>query len=316
MVYVDDLVFASSNQQIRDIIMTSLQETFEIKDTGDLTWVIGSRVSQDLEEGVVTMDQQLYIEDYCHFMLGKPSATQLKERAIPCNENILKLESLAEGESVDPEYQSAIGKLGWIVHLTRFDCGYAYSRLSRFASCGGEQHMSALRFNASYLRKTSHYCLTWGSQVNCELLEFVSKHSKFCPAPNDLPAMPALVFTDSSSGGERPDAGYVILLFGGTVASSHFRLGKTPLSSAEAEYVTASKAGQGAITIKQFLLFVLKDKIPPIPIFCDNLSAIQLAESNLSSRRMRHVMTRLAFLRELVEDAEIKLHHIYSEGQL
>lgn len=41
-----------------------------------------------------------------------------------------------------------------------------------------------------------------------------------------------------------------------------------------------------------------------------------LADSNTSSKRMKHMATRIAFLREQIADGTIMLYHIRTEGQL
>ena len=41
-----------------------------------------------------------------------------------------------------------------------------------------------------------------------------------------------------------------------------------------------------------------------------------LSESNLSSRRMRHVATRLAYLKERVKSGELQLVHVGTDGNV
>ena len=66
-------------------------------------------------------------------------------------------------------------------------------------------------------------------------------------------------------------------------------------------------------TILQFMGF--NDPRPTL-IMCDNMSAVQLSDSNASSKRMKHIATRIAFLREAVKAQEIMLYHIRTTGQL
>jgi len=54
----------------------------------------------------------------------------------------------------------------------------------------------------------------------------------------------------------------------------------------------------------------------PSIIFCDDKAAVQLSDSYTSSKRMKHIATRIAFLREAVARKEIMLYHIYGTGQL
>ena len=105
------------------------------------------------------------------------------------------------------------------------------------------------------------------------------------------------------------------------------RLKSTPTSSAEGEYAIATKATQAAIAISDTIKFMLED-LPDykgsmselgctMPLFCDNKAAVLLSEGNTSSKRMRHVATQIAFLREQVKDTKrVRLIHIRTQGQV
>ena len=54
----------------------------------------------------------------------------------------------------------------------------------------------------------------------------------------------------------------------------------------------------------------------PFILLCDNKAACMLSDSNHSSKRMRHVATRLAFLQERVESGDVLLVHIGTSGNL
>ena len=51
-------------------------------------------------------------------------------------------------------------------------------------------------------------------------------------------------------------------------------------------------------------------------ILCDNQAAVLLSDGNTSSKRMKHVATRIAFLRELVQNKTITLLHISTKGNI
>ena len=55
----------------------------------------------------------------------------------------------------------------------------------------------------------------------------------------------------------------------------------------------------------------------PMPVYCDNKAAVLLSDGNTSSKRMKHVATKIAFLREQVKEAKrVYLYHIRTQGQL
>ena len=111
-------------------------------------------------------------------------------------------------------------------------------------------------------------------------------------------------------------AGYLDMIGGDLVAWRGYRLPLTPISVCQGEYIAATIAVPEALAlndIKAFLGFYTKG---PIIVFCDNQTAVSLADSNASTKRMRHISTRIAFLREQVNDGTIMMYHISTTGQL
>ena len=314
-VYVDDLCMASSSEAIHTEILEELQKTFETKDTGPLTWIFGTAIIQDLTKGTITVSQKLYAED---------TVTQLKDlidrlattrsRSIPCSEEIALLEVLQEGELINPEYRSILGKLGWMNMISRPDLAYCYSMLSRHAAKGGERHMVVMANALKYLSKTTGYVLVY-RRDGCEKFhKNITDHSDFrCDTLTDESIT---TFTDSSHGGERPMAGYAIMIGGTPIDWRAYRSSVTPLSSCQGEYVassTATVATLGARGVGKF--FGISDSEPTV-VFCDNKAAVQLSDGDTSSKKMVHIATRIAFLREQVRDKTILLYHIKTQGQI
>ena len=122
--------------------------------------------------------------------------------------------------------------------------------------------------------------------------------------------------SDASHGGERPMAGHMEEINGGPVAWYGGRLPLTPLSVAEGEYCIATKSAVAAISIHNKCKFAGEKMDAPAILFCDNKAAVQLADGNSSSKRMKHIATRIAFLRERIAAKEIMLYHIGTSGQV
>ena len=312
-VYVDDLTFASTTREFRDYIFKAIQEEFKITDTGDLTWILNTNISQDLEKGTVTISQKVYIEDTVRtfFPEGVPKTTG---RTTPCDPTIADLEKLAEGEMVDPRFRSGVGKLVWLVAISRPDMAYAHSMLARHNQGGGERHMQHLMKAFAYLGRTSHYKLTYGRDNFPTLCKLIEAHSDFRTAVIDPETL--ICFTDSSHGGERPMAGELLMIGASVIAWKAYRSALTPLSSCEGEYLAATKAAVEILATQDNGRFLGVDLKPPTILFNDNKAAVMLADSNTSSKRMKHMATRIAFLREQIADGTIMLYHIRTEGQL
>ena len=69
-----------------------------------------------------------------------------------------------------------------------------------------------------------------------------------------------------------------------------------------------------------WLMKLLKDLYQPTkyapPLYCDNLSAMRLAENPIFHARTKHVEVHYHFIREKVLQKEIALQHVKTENQV
>jgi hypothetical protein len=101
--------------------------------------------------------------------------------------------------------------------------------------------------------------------------------------------------------------GYLFSLNGGAVSWRSSRQGGVTLSSAEAEFVAASQAGQEAVYLRALLRGFNFRQVGATEIWEDNASCIMMSENPANRERTRHVDTRVHYLRELVRDGHVKL---------
>ena len=111
-------------------------------------------------------------------------------------------------------------------------------------------------------------------------------------------------------------AGYTILLNGGPIATAASRATATPLSSCQGEYLAASKAAVPLVALRDTAEFIGFKMHAPSFIFSDNMAAVQLSDNNTSSKRPKHIATRIAFLQELRNAGAIVMYHIANTGQV
>ena len=89
-VYVDALVIACSDRKLREIFIENLKQDFEIKDNGDLTWILGTGVKTNIEAGWTSLNSSLYIADCVREHLGEYYQTD-KGPSTPCNDSVMDL---------------------------------------------------------------------------------------------------------------------------------------------------------------------------------------------------------------------------------
>jgi hypothetical protein len=145
-------------------------------------------------------------------------------------------------EVVDPRLhrrmRSIVGCLSYLVNMTRPDLAFTYSQLSKFVQAPGPVHLASAERALVYLRGTYNEGITYcdpGEERRNKLTGWVD--SDFAADPDTRKSM----------------TGYLFSLNGGAVSWRSSRQGGVTLSSAEAEFVAASQAGQEAVYLRALL---------------------------------------------------------------
>nr|GEV27090.1 copia protein [Tanacetum cinerariifolium] len=86
------------------------------------------------------------------------------------------------------------------------------------------------------------------------------------------------------------------------------------ISTTEVEYVSAEKACQQALWMKQAL--VADIKLDDVPILCDNKGVIDLSKNHVLHSRTKHIEIRYHFLRDNVQKGNISIEKISSEDNI
>mgnify|MGYP006253645981 FL=1 len=62
---------------------------------------------------------------------------------------------------IDPLYRQGVGKLVWLVSISRPDLAYTLSMLSRHCQAAGKRHMEHLMRALAYVGRTSGFKITY-----------------------------------------------------------------------------------------------------------------------------------------------------------
>ncbi|GJT20386.1 retrovirus-related pol polyprotein from transposon TNT 1-94 [Tanacetum coccineum] len=87
------------------------------------------------------------------------------------------------------------------------------------------------------------------------------------------------------------------------------------ISTTEAEYVSAEKACQQALWIKQALIDY-GIRLDDIPIMCDNKGAIDLNKNPIQHSRTKHIEIRHHFLRDNIQKGNISIEKVSSKDNI
>ncbi|GJW09574.1 copia protein [Tanacetum coccineum] len=128
-----------------------------------------------------------------------------------------------------------------------------------------------------------------------------------------------IVYADSDHAGDYVDRKSTsgVCTFMGCCLTSWFSTKQTALaiSTTEAEYVSAEKACEQALWIKQALIDY-GVRLDDIPIMCDNKGAIDLSKNPIQHSRTKHIEIRHHFLRDNIQKGNISIEKVSSEDNI
>ncbi|GJS99525.1 hypothetical protein Tco_0820695 [Tanacetum coccineum] len=87
------------------------------------------------------------------------------------------------------------------------------------------------------------------------------------------------------------------------------------ISTTEAEYVSAGKACQQALWMKQALIDY-GIRLDDVPIMCDNKGAIDLSKNPVQHSRTKHIEICHHFLRDNIQKGNISIEKVASEDNI
>ena len=202
--------------------------------------------------------------------------------------------------AVQSLYREMVGSLLFIASWTRPDIAFAVSELSRFISNPGPVHLIAAQRVFRYLKQTISDGVTYSLNMD------------------EFPVNTLWGFVDSDWAGcpdtRRSTSGFVFILNGAAISWKSKRQTSVALSTAEAEYVSASSMVQEVIYLRKLLANLGFPQTGPTVVFADNETCIAWSEGSIGgSERAKHLDLRVHFLREAVEAGHIVLRKIDTE---
>ncbi|KAJ9542258.1 LOW QUALITY PROTEIN: hypothetical protein OSB04_028764 [Centaurea solstitialis] len=289
-IYVDDIIFGSTNPKLCEKFELLMKSEYKMSMMGELTFFLGLQIKQS-EKGIF-INQGKYV----HEMLKKfdlTSCTPMKTPMAPP----LTLDKDSKGKPIDVTlYRGMIGSLLYLT-ASRPDIMYSTCLCARYQAEPKESHLTAVKRIFRYLKGTPNLGLWY------------SKDSGF-----DLTA-----YSDSDFAGCKIDrkstTGGCHLLGGKLVSWTSKKQNSVSTSTAEAEYVAAGICCAQVLWLRN----QLQDydiQLSKIPIYCDNTSAIAIANNPVLHSKTKHIEVRYHFIRDHVMNGDIELHFVPTEYQL
>eukprot|EP00327_Prymnesium_parvum_P008795 CAMPEP_0182820798 /NCGR_PEP_ID=MMETSP0006_2-20121128/13320_1 /TAXON_ID=97485 /ORGANISM="Prymnesium parvum, Strain Texoma1" /LENGTH=309 /DNA_ID=CAMNT_0024947495 /DNA_START=158 /DNA_END=1085 /DNA_ORIENTATION=+ len=102
-------------------------------------------------------------------------------------------------------------------------------------------------------------------------------------------------FEERDENGNLEGAAAIVFIAGSPLTWRMGKLRATTLSSTEAEWFAQTTGATILQAFDETLTFLDLEPQKPVLSFCDNKSAVLIAESDLSTKRMKHVLTKMAY---------------------
>jgi len=293
LVYVDDIIVASSTEQAASALLSDLKGEFALKDLGELHYFLGIEVTK--VKGGIILSQDKYASD----LLKKVGMAHCK----PVNTPMVTHEKLSLhvgtllGENDATKYRSIVGALQYLT-LTRPDISFAVNKVCQFLHAPTTVHWEAVKRILRYIKQ----CTSLGLKIHRSASTLVSGFSD---------ADWAGCIDDRKSTG-----GFAIFLGGNLVSWSARKQPTVSRSSTEAEYKAIANATAEIMWI-QILLREIGVKSPrAAKIWCDNLGATYLSSNPVFHARTKHIEVDYHFVRERVKNRLLEIDFVSSKDQV
>jgi histone deacetylase 1/2 len=147
LIYVDDIIVASSTPRATSGLLHSLRQEFALKDLGELHYFLGIEVNKDA--GGLKLTQDKYASD----LLKKVNMTSCKPVSTPLStsEKLSVYEGTRLGPNDATRYRSIVGALQYLT-LTRLDIAFSVNKVCQFLHAPTDIHWAAVKRILRYLK--------------------------------------------------------------------------------------------------------------------------------------------------------------------
>nr|GEW04621.1 copia protein [Tanacetum cinerariifolium] len=263
-----------------------MHDEFEMSMMGELNFFLGLQIKQ--MEDDIFFNQSKYIKK----MLKKFGLEDSKPMKTLMSFDT-KLAKDKECESVDStKYRGMVGSLLYLT-ASRPDIMFSVCLCARFKEAPKTSQLKAVKCIFRYIKGTMHLGLWYPKVTSIE----------------------TVVYVDSDHAGDYVNRKRTsgIFTFVGCCLTSWFSKKQTALaiSTTKAKYVSAGKACQQALWMKQALIDY-DVRLDDVPIMCDNKGAIDLSKNPIQHSRTKHIEIRHHFLLDNVQKGHISIEKVHS----
>ena len=149
LVYVDDIIIASSSQEAGTTLLRDLEKNFAIKDLGELHYFLGIEVKK--AHGELLLTQERYATDLLKRV--NMSSCNSVNTPLPVSEKLSVTSGHLLGPKDSTRYRSIVGALQYLT-LTHPDISFSINKVCQFLHSPTTVHWEAVKRILRYLKGT------------------------------------------------------------------------------------------------------------------------------------------------------------------
>ncbi|CAI5951850.1 unnamed protein product [Closterium sp. NIES-65] len=287
IVYVDDLLYIGSTDGITTWFEGELQRDLSLTVSSTVTQYLSLNIRE--EEDAIYLSAEKYADTIAKRFTLTPTAISTPYRYTAGND---KGNSALLKPADIRDYQKKLGCLLFAAVTCRPDLSYSASQLATYLKKPEVEHLAELDRALHYFVSTPTIGLTY---------------YKNATTPTKL-----IGYVDADHAGDsdnrRSRTGYIYRLEPiGPISWQSSKQELIALSSAEAEYIALCSATKEGLYLPELLQEAKLAELPNFTVFCDNQSAIRIANKNGFANRTKHIALRYFFVKDEIEKGRLEL---------
>ncbi|CAI5474706.1 unnamed protein product [Closterium sp. Yama58-4] len=289
IVYVDDLLYIGSTDDITTWFEGELQQDLTLTVSSTVTQYLGLNIRE--EETAIYLSAEKYADTIANRFALTPTAISTPYRYTTGTDKggstLLKPAGIRD-------YQRKLGCLLFAAVTCRPDLSYSASQLATYLKRPEAEHLAELDRALHYFVSTPTIGLTYHRNAT---------------TPTKL-----IGYVDADHAGDsdnrRSRTGYIYRLEPiGPISWQSSKQELIALSSAEAEYIALCSATKEGLYLRELLEEAKLAELPNFTLFCDNQSAIRIANKSGFANRTKHIALRYFFVKDEIEKGRLELSY-------
>ncbi|CAI7877708.1 unnamed protein product [Closterium sp. NIES-53] len=289
IVYVDDLLYIGSNDGITTWFEGELQQDLTLTVSSTVTQYLGLNIRE--EKDAICLSAEKYADTIAKRFTLTPSAITTPYRY--ATGNYKEGSSLLKSAGIR-DYQRKLGCLLFAAVTCRPDLSYSASQLATYLKKPETEHLAELDRALHYFVSTSTIGLTYYKNTT---------------TPTKL-----IGYVDADHAGDSDNrrfrTGYIYRLEPiGPISWQTSKQELIALSSDEAEYIALCSATKEGLYLRELLEEAKLAELPNFTLFCDNQSAIRIANKSGFANRTKHIALQYFFVKDEIEKGRLELSY-------